>query len=138
VLGGWTIVTFKTTGSGTITFSNISSPIEAKYLVVAGGGGGASLFGAGGAGGFREGKQNISSSSYSVTVGAGGAGALRTYLMIPTLMDPMDLLLYLIQYNQQEEVVEVIDGQVQMEVLEEEVETGVVVLMLVELEILLW
>jgi len=73
VLGGWTIVTFKT-GSGAITFTNISSPIEAKYLVVAGGGGGASLFGAGGAGGFREGKQNISSSSYSVTVGAGGAG----------------------------------------------------------------
>ena len=74
VLGGWTIVTFKTTGSGSITFTNISSPLEAKYLVVAGGGGGASLFGAGGAVGFREGKQNISSSSYNVTVGAGGAG----------------------------------------------------------------
>ena len=74
VLGGWTIVTFKTTGSGSITFTNISSPLEAKYLVVAGGGGGASLFGAGGAGGFREGKQDISSSSYNVTVGAGGAG----------------------------------------------------------------
>jgi len=83
VLGGWTIVTFKTTGSGTITFTNISSPIEAKYLVVAGGGGGASLFGGGGAGGFREGKQNISSSSYNVTVGAGGAGGYE-----PTTSDP--------------------------------------------------
>jgi len=77
VLGGWTIVTFTATGTGAITFTNISSPIEAKYLVVAGGGGGASLFGGGGAGGFREGKQNISSSLYNVTVGAGGAGGLE-------------------------------------------------------------
>lgn len=46
------------------------------YIVVGGGGGGASRYGGGGgAGGFVDGRVNVPAGTYSVTVGAGGAGA---------------------------------------------------------------
>ena len=45
-----------------------------EYLVVAGGGGGGRKGGGGGAGGYRAGTLTLSAQSYTVTVGAGGAG----------------------------------------------------------------
>lgn len=67
------------TSSGTLSVQG--SPIEANVLVVAGGGAGgvgngsgSSVEGAGGgAGGFRTQVMSLSSGSYAVTVGAGGA-----------------------------------------------------------------
>ena len=82
VSGGYTIYTFKdssvtapgTTRTGSVT-PNFTGSIE--YLVVAGGGGGGSdttYGGGGGAGGLLAGSTSITrSSSYSLTVGAGGA-----------------------------------------------------------------
>ena len=70
--GGYTIHTF--TSSGTFTMSNASTSVE--YLVVAGGGGGGGNRGAGGgAGGMRTSNSfAISSGGKTVTIGAGGAG----------------------------------------------------------------
>ena len=53
------------------------STVSASYLVVAGGGGGGGYRGGGGgAGGYRTGSASLSpTQSYTVTVGAGGAGA---------------------------------------------------------------
>lgn len=65
---------------------NLSLGFYADYLVVAGGGGGAGSGtdssawggGGGGAGGLLQGNMALSSSNYSVTVGAGGAGGPRS------------------------------------------------------------
>jgi hypothetical protein len=82
------------TGDGCFVVSNAGNPAgsdSVDYLVVAGGGG--STQGGGGAGGFREGRSNapdytasplvaptgvtVSASTYPVTVGGGGTGALH-------------------------------------------------------------
>ena len=78
IANGRKIHTF--TGSGTFTVNVGGADVE--YLVVAGGGGGGSAgnpgyyeTGAGGgAGGFRTGSLPVIPGSYSVTIGAGGAG----------------------------------------------------------------
>ena len=64
----------KYTGSGTFVLSS-GSP-DVRYLVVGGGGGGAGgAGGGGGAGGFLTGtKYSLASGTYTVIVGAGGAG----------------------------------------------------------------
>jgi hypothetical protein len=83
--GGYTIHTFNSSG----TFST-TMPLECEYLVIAGGGGSGGYYsGGGGAGGYRssvvgemsgregaaEAKLNVPRfSSYSILVGAGGAG----------------------------------------------------------------
>ena len=84
--GGYRIHSFTSSG----TFTNTLSLTNVEYLVIAGaGGGGGRHCGGGGAGGYRssvvgensgrgasaETRQSISAGSYSVTVGAGGAGA---------------------------------------------------------------
>jgi hypothetical protein len=86
IVGGYKIHTF--TSSSTLT---VSSGGDVEYLVIAGGGGGGSgTAGGGGAGGYRtnvsgatsgggasaEGTLNLSTGSYTVTVGAGGAGGV--------------------------------------------------------------
>jgi hypothetical protein len=83
--GGYIIHTFTSSG----TFTNTLSLTNVEYLVLAGGGGGGSRHGGGGGGGgYRssvvgensgksssaETRQSISAGSYTVTVGAGGAG----------------------------------------------------------------
>lgn len=62
----------------TVAVSN--APTSVEYLVVAGGGGGgAANGGGGGAGGFRTGSLSVTyGTSYTVTVGQGGAGAQTT------------------------------------------------------------
>jgi len=72
--GGYTIHTF--TSSGTFT---VYSGGEIDYLMIAGGGGGGSTHGGGGgAGGGLIGTESSSRpGSYTVTVGAGGAGDVR-------------------------------------------------------------
>lgn len=72
-VGGNTIHTFLTSG----TLSPLSS-LSASYLIVAGGGGGGANNGGGGGGGGVLSGSNVtidSSSTYIVTVGAGGTGA---------------------------------------------------------------
>ena len=69
--GSYQIHTFTASG----TFNVSGSPKTIQYLVVAGGGGGGSgdWSGGGGAGGLRTGSQSISSGTYSIVVGSGGA-----------------------------------------------------------------
>jgi hypothetical protein len=64
------------TASGTYTHPN-QAPDQVDYLVVAGGGGGGvARGGGGGAGGLVEASsQTLTSGSYPVVVGAGGAGS---------------------------------------------------------------
>ena len=51
-------------------------PLTAQYLIVGGGGGGGSdMGGGGGAGGYLAGSMTLTNGIYSITVGAGGAGA---------------------------------------------------------------
>ena len=70
--GAYTIHTF--TSSGTLT-PNQSGTVN--YLVVAGGGGGGeSLGGGGGAGGYQNSTLAVTATGLTVTVGAGGAGAI--------------------------------------------------------------
>ena len=58
------------TGTSTISFA----PVEVEYLIVGGGAsGGVGRGGGGGAGGVLTGSINATSTSYSITVGAGGA-----------------------------------------------------------------
>ncbi len=69
-VGDYIIHTF--TSSGTFTISSGTGDVE--YLVI-GGGGGASI-GGGGAGGYLTGTNaSMVVGSYTVTIGAGGAGA---------------------------------------------------------------
>ena len=73
--GAYKIHTFTTTGNTTFTLTSPAS-ITAQVLVVAGGGGGGSAYvgGGGGAGGaVYNATFTITSGSYTVTVGAGGA-----------------------------------------------------------------
>ena len=75
--GGYTIHTFTTSGTFTVTQAG-----SIQYLVVAGGGGGGSgqdgnrVGGSAGGGGYRNGTAIANATSYSITVGAGGAGAV--------------------------------------------------------------
>lgn len=84
-LDGWTVHTFKSSGNLFVEFVGIASA-GAEYLVVAGGGSGGYGDGpsssdfpgaGGGAGGFRAGSNYAVSSntSYTIIVGAGGAGS---------------------------------------------------------------
>ena len=61
--------------------SIISQPYSSSYLIVAGGaGGGSNAGGGGGAGGLLSGTMSLNiGTTYSVTVGAGGAGATTTF-----------------------------------------------------------
>ena len=71
------------TSSGTFTVVSLGNyPVSGnlvEYLVVAGGGGGAATSdgnwgpGGGGAGGFKSGSLTVTTSSYSITIGLGGA-----------------------------------------------------------------
>jgi len=89
--GGDTIMTDGTYWYHTFTSSGTFTPAKAlscDYLVVAGGGGGARWAGGGGAGGLRstvgatggggslESKLSLGTSAYTVTIGAGGLGAI--------------------------------------------------------------
>jgi hypothetical protein len=89
--GGDTIMTDGTYWYHTFTSSGTFTPAKAlscDYLVVAGGGGGARWAGGGGAGGLRstvgatggggslESKLSLGTSAYTVTIGAGGVGAI--------------------------------------------------------------
>lgn len=72
-VGGYKYHTF--TSDGTLT---VSSGGTLEYLIVGGGGGGASTVlgggGGGGAGGLLSGTAAVTPQSYTITVGAGGAG----------------------------------------------------------------
>lgn len=70
---GYTIHTFLLAQSGT-NFTVTSDSCDVDVLVVAGGGAGGSYYGGGGggAGGVVSSSTNLSSGSYSITVGAGG------------------------------------------------------------------
>ena len=60
------------------TVSQVGTDNTVEYLVVAGGGGGGSGWnsgGGGGAGGYRTGNVTVGATSYSITVGGGGARA---------------------------------------------------------------
>ena len=73
--GGYKYHIFTTTGSSTFSVTNGTKTID--YVIIAGGGGGdRDHGGGGGAGGYRYGSTSVSASpgSYSITVGAGGAG----------------------------------------------------------------
>jgi hypothetical protein len=63
--------------SGTFTLSSLrSGSIEVEYLIVAGGGGGGTnMGGGGGGGGVLNGTTILTPTSYTITVGGGGAGA---------------------------------------------------------------
>ena len=77
-VGDYTVHTF--TSSGTFTVSAAGSNPDVEYLIVAGGGGGGtSNSGAasgGGAGGMKTGSTTVTATSYTITVGAGGNGAV--------------------------------------------------------------
>jgi hypothetical protein len=79
------IVRFRTVGTGETTFacqictpgiSITSNPIPVEYLIVAGGGGGGwDVGGGGGAGGTFIGSTGLFPGTYTVGIGAGGAGS---------------------------------------------------------------
>lgn len=72
--GSWTIHTFTSSG----TFTVLSGSGDVEYLVIGGGGGGGNgLAGGGGAGAYRTGTHAVNdvTSTYTVTIGAGGAGS---------------------------------------------------------------
>lgn len=75
------------TASGTITFD---TPGFADVFVLGGGGGGRTAYGAGGGGGAVEGPTIVEATTYTVTVGAGGAagatGSAGTSSSIGTLV----------------------------------------------------
>lgn len=77
-VGDFRIHTF--TSGGTFTVTAVGSNPDAEYLIVAGGGGGGtSNSGAasgGGAGGMQVGTATVTATSYTITVGAGGNGAV--------------------------------------------------------------
>ena len=76
--GGYKYHTFASSGTFSIVSPSLAPTIE--YLSVAGGGGGAkSPYGnyprsGGAAGGLLQGSATVADSSYTITVGAGGAG----------------------------------------------------------------
>jgi hypothetical protein len=81
--GGYTIHTFTTSGTFTVTSaSNPCGSAVVEYLVVGGGGGGGGSWsstnwtggGGGGAGGYRNGALPVGVGAHPVVVGAGGAG----------------------------------------------------------------
>ena len=66
--------TFTSTGNNNFT---VTRGGEVEFLIVAGGGGGGSRHGGGGgAGGLLQGTTTVTPQTYTITVGAGGAGAL--------------------------------------------------------------
>jgi hypothetical protein len=74
-VGEYRIHRFNNTGTFTLT-SLLGSSLHAEYLIVAGGGGGGTnMGGGGGGGGVLTGTTILTAGSYSITVGAGGAGA---------------------------------------------------------------
>lgn len=77
-ISGYRVHTFTSTG----TFTVVSGAGDIEYLVVAGGGGGGKAGdggGGGGAGGLLQGNVAVSSGSYTVTIGGGGAGSTSIY-----------------------------------------------------------
>jgi hypothetical protein len=75
-VGEWRVHRFNSSGTFAITSTADTSLLEVEYLIVAGGGGGgADMGGGGGGGGLLTGLTVLTQGSYSVEVGAGGAGA---------------------------------------------------------------
>lgn len=83
VRGGWTVLRFN--GDGSITFTNLLTSNQIRYLVIGGGGGGGGTdggadgtggAGGGGAGGYKDETTTsfTNNTSYTITVGNGGAG----------------------------------------------------------------
>jgi hypothetical protein len=70
-VGNYKIHTFTSSGTFTVTSAPANSSVQ--YVVVAGGGGGGIYGGGGGAGGYLTGTTTVTATSYTVTVGAGGA-----------------------------------------------------------------
>lgn len=74
-VGEWRVHRFNSSGTFTLS-SVIGSSLPVEYLVVGGGGGGGmDMGGGGGGGGVLTGKHILNPASYTITVGAGGAGA---------------------------------------------------------------
>ena len=74
-VGEWRIHRFNSSGTFTL-FDYKGDKLEIDYLVVGGGGGGGTnMGGGGGGGGVLNGSTVIGRGSYTITVGAGGAGA---------------------------------------------------------------
>jgi hypothetical protein len=72
--GGYKYHTFTSSGTFTVT----SGTTSVDFLVVAGGGGGGSRHGGGGgAGGYQTGSYTAVAGNYTVTIGAGGVGAVK-------------------------------------------------------------
>ncbi len=71
--GSYRIHTFTSSGS----FATDRNSLSVEYLLIGGGGaGGDDIGGGGGAGGVLSGTQSLSSQSYSVIIGAGGAASI--------------------------------------------------------------
>ncbi len=78
--GGYRYHTYTSTGNGSFI---VNGTIEVEVLMIAGGGGGGgyngSYYGGGGAGGaVYDSSRDISAGTYTVSVGAGGAGGVST------------------------------------------------------------
>jgi hypothetical protein len=84
VIGGWTVLRFNGP-TGSITFTNLLTSNQIRYLVIGGGGGGGGTdggadatggAGGGGAGGYKDETTTsfTNNTSYTITVGNGGAG----------------------------------------------------------------
>jgi hypothetical protein len=72
-VGGYKIHTF--TGSGTFNVTTAPVGASVQYLVVGGGGGGGRYGGGGGAGAVSTGNLSVTATTYTVTIGAGGAAS---------------------------------------------------------------
>lgn len=74
IVGNYKYHTFNS--SGTFTVTTVPSGRDLSYMIAGGGGGGGAIndpTGGGGAGGFRWGNLSPSVTSYTITIGAGGA-----------------------------------------------------------------
>lgn len=78
---GETYITYKFTGTGTITLSASGKPARGFCLVIGGGGaGGAYCGGGGGAGGYQsQAILIVPGYTYSATIGAGGAASFQSF-----------------------------------------------------------
>ena len=75
-VGEWRVHRFNSSGTVAITSTADASLLEVEYLIVAGGGGGGmDMGGGGGGGGVLSGRTVLNQTTYTITVGAGGAGA---------------------------------------------------------------
>ena len=88
---------FDESSSGDIAMSDGRGAVRSytvEYLLVAGGGGGGFYMGGGGAGGYRDGLSATATGavSFSIVVGAGGAGLLVSTPPVATAAHPLLLV----------------------------------------------